>query len=385
MRVVKTRLVIITEIIAPYRIPVFNEVARNSEIDLHVIFLAEIDSGMRDWMVFKDEIRFPYEVLRSCRVRWGRHNILINRGLERALREVAPQVILCGGYNYIASWQALFWAKRNRVPFLLWAESHAQERRAKHRWTELMKRSFVRRCQGFVVPGKASREYLTAFDVRQERIFTAPNAIDNELFERIAHETRSNADEWRGRLRLPSRFFLFVGRMVEEKGVFDLLGAYAKLPPPLRTKVGLVFVGDGSARAKLERQVQAFRLDLVRFYGFVQKDSLPRFYGLADASILPTHTDAWGLVVNEAMACGVPVVCTDRAGCTADLIAENWNGYIVPARDVQKLAEVIEQLAKCPEILERMGQNGSRRIQDYSPIRCAEGISAAARAVRYLT
>ena len=106
------RLVILTEIIAPYRIPVFNALAKVEGINLHVIFLAETDPEARDWLVYKDEIRFSWQVLPSYRNRIGRHNLLLNAGVAAALRKAKPDVIICGGYNYIASWRALLWARR---------------------------------------------------------------------------------------------------------------------------------------------------------------------------------------------------------------------------------------------------------------------------------
>ena len=130
------KLVILTEIIAPYRIPVFNVLARRPGLDLHVIFLAETDETVRQWRVYKDEICFSHQILPSWRWRAGRTSILINRGLWSALNKVSPQVIICGGYNYPASWEALLWARRRRVPFVLWSESNSQDARAGRAWVE---------------------------------------------------------------------------------------------------------------------------------------------------------------------------------------------------------------------------------------------------------
>jgi len=103
----KRRLVLITEIIAPYRIPVLNALAQIEDIDLEVVFLSETDPSLRQWLVYKDEIRFRYQVLPSFRCRIGKFNVLLNRGLARALTKTKPDVVLCGGYNYIAAWQAI--------------------------------------------------------------------------------------------------------------------------------------------------------------------------------------------------------------------------------------------------------------------------------------
>src|SRR4030081_2503989 len=113
------RLVILTEIIAPYRIPVFNVLARRAGLDLHVIFLAETDETLRQWRVYKNEIYFSHQILPSWRWRAGRTSILINRGLWSALNRANPQVIFCGGYNYPASWEGLLLERRQGVSFVL--------------------------------------------------------------------------------------------------------------------------------------------------------------------------------------------------------------------------------------------------------------------------
>ena len=144
------RLVILSEIIAPYRIPVFNALARHPEIDLHVIFLAESDPGLREWRVYKDEIQFSYQVLPSWRQRVAGHKLLLNRGMKEALREANPDAILCGGYNYPAAWQALRWAGKNRVPFMAWIESTEEDFRRRKPAIEFLKKRFMTACSAFV-------------------------------------------------------------------------------------------------------------------------------------------------------------------------------------------------------------------------------------------
>ena len=156
----KTRLALITEIIAPYRIPVFNALANSEDVELHVIFLAENDASLRQWLVYKDEIQFSYQVLPSWRGALGNQNVLFNWGVARALSAARPDIVICGGYNYPASWRAAYWAKHRRIPFLLWIESTSLDRRTMHFFVEKLKLHFLDLCTGFVVPGRASTEYL---------------------------------------------------------------------------------------------------------------------------------------------------------------------------------------------------------------------------------
>jgi glycosyltransferase involved in cell wall biosynthesis len=371
------RVVIITEIIAPYRIPVFNALAQHNGIDLHVIFLAENDRTQRQWLVYKDEICFSYQVLRSWRRRVGRHCLLLNWGAEAALRRASPDFIVCGGYNYVASWQSMAWARRNRVPFSLWAESTTRDFRGGHTLIEFLKTNFLRRCDAFVVPGKSSAEYLRNYSVPEEMIFTAPNAVDTQFFAQRAEVIRRDAVIRRAALRLPARFFLFAGRLVPEKGIFDLLRAYGALASDLRKEMGLVFVGDGAARSALLQRAAATNPGSIQLVGFAQREHLAAYYALADAFVFPTHTDTWGLVVNEAMACGLPVISSAAAGCVADLVESGWNGRVVSAGDVGQLASAMDELARDAELRSLMGQRSRERIMQYSPEAWAAGMANA--------
>jgi 1,2-diacylglycerol 3-alpha-glucosyltransferase len=378
----KHRLVILTEIISPYRTPLFNALSGCAGVGLHVIFLAETDPHLRQWTVYKDEIKFSYEVLPSWRKHLGPYNVLLNRDVAPALAAASPDVILCGGYSYLASWQALRWARSRKVPFLLWSESNQQDLRRGFVPVEFLKRNFLRRCDAFVVPGRSALEYLLGHNVPEDRIFTAPNAVDNQLFATTAGCARQNEASRRRALGLPGSYFIFVGRLVEEKGVFDLLSAYARLDEPLRQTYGLVFVGDGALRRQVEERASAVSPGMIKFLGFVQREELPEYYALAQALILPTYTDTWGLVVNEAMACGLPVILSRAAGCAADLVKDNANGLLVPPRDVTALASAMTRLAHEPDLCRSMGAKSVQHISHYTPAEWSLGIVRAVEAMK---
>jgi 1,2-diacylglycerol 3-alpha-glucosyltransferase len=377
----RPRLVIITEIIAPYRVPVFNSLAARGDVDLHVVFLAETDPKLRQWTVPKDEIRFSYQVLPSFRLRLGNSNLLLNRGLDRALRQVRPDVIVCGGYNYPSAWRAAFWARERNIPFLLWTESNAADHRGRSTFVEYLKRKYLGMCRGFVVPGEASKSYLQQLGLPAQLIFKAPDAVENELFTQGARMARTNLATVRKRIDVPERYFLNVGRFIRAKGVFDLLEAYAKLDEEIRASVGLVFVGEGDAKSELIRRASLIRPGTVKVSLFVQKEQLAEFYALADAFVFPTHSDPWGLVVNEAMASGLPVIASNVAGCVRDLVEDGWNGFIVPVSDVRRICSSMELLAKGNDLRGQMGERSLQRIQEYSPEACAAGIAKAAFSV----
>jgi glycosyltransferase involved in cell wall biosynthesis len=376
----KRRLVIATEIIAPYRIPVFNALAKHPDVDLHVLFLAETDPSRRNWKVYKDEIRFSYEVLPHWRRRVAGYNLLLNRGVASALQLARPEVIICGGYGYLAGWQILAWARRRKVPVFLWSESNLQDQR---RWmppVEMLKRYFIEACTGCVVPGKSAAAYMASFGVPRNSIFVAPNAVDNAFFSREASLAWARADELRRQFNLPQHYFLYVGRLIASKGVFDLLEGYSQLEPELRANMGLLFVGDGVEQSELEKRAARIQPGVVRFAGFAHREQLAAYYALAEAFVFPTHTDPWGLVVNEAMACGLPIIATDVAGCVADLLEDGGNGYVVQKGAPEKLTEALASVARSPDVRAAMGLRSSRRIEQNSPEMCAAGFVAVVHA-----
>jgi len=373
---VKRRLVILTEIIAPYRIPVFNALAARAEVDLRVIFLAETDPSLRQWQIHRDEIRFSCEVLKSYRRRIGRFNVLLTRGVSAALQARNPEVILGGGYNYLAMWQAQRWARQRGVPFLLWSESNIVDARRNFPWVEAAKRRFVRACHGYVVPGTSAAAYLQTFNVARDKIFVAPNAVDVEHFSKGAMQARLYPN-LRQSLGLPPRYLLYVGRFVRAKGVLDLLTAYATLPEGTRQDVGLVLAGGGEVFDELVRRSREIQPGVVVFPGFLQRDQLPAFYALAEALVFPTHSDPWGLVVNEALACGLPVIVSNVAGCVADLVQDGENGRVVRAGDAEGLSQAMEQLLNARELAKQMGHSSLEISSRFTPHVWAEGVVRA--------
>jgi glycosyltransferase involved in cell wall biosynthesis len=257
-------------------------------------------------------------------------------------------------------------------------ESTDKDRRSRGHAIEFMKTRFIRDCRAYVVPGKSSFEYVRNFGIAKEDIFVAPNAVDTQLFTRRAAAFHQDAATQRRALQLPPRYFLFVGRLVPEKGVFDLLDAYGKLNTGVRAEVGLVFVGEGPAGVELGRRARHLATGCVRYAGFAQREQLAGYYAMADTFVFPSHSDPWGLVVNEAMACGLPVISSAAAGCTADLVEDNWNGRVVRAGDIDQLTSAMESLATDSVLRCQMGSRSRERILQYSPEACAAGIASAA-------
>jgi len=237
--------------------------------------------------------------------------------------------MVLGGYSYIAMWQAQGWARRRSIPVLLWSESNIEDRRKGRRPVEWLKKLFLRSCGGFNCAWEIGQTVLEQLRHSRPGDIYGSECRRQRLLAGAARAARAQAPEARAKLGLPKSYFLFVGRMVQEKGISVLLQAYERLDAPLRKRVGLVLAGDGPARAQSVEDAARIWPGKFVFPGFLQREELAVLYGLAEALVFPTFSDPWGLVVNEAMACGLPVIATDVAGATTDLVRDGWNGRTV--------------------------------------------------------
>jgi glycosyltransferase involved in cell wall biosynthesis len=339
-----TRVLLISEIPTPYRMPAFERIAAHPEIDLHVLFCARSEPD-RPWRLESD-YSFSYEVLAGISPTWRtkRDTFVyeINPSILRLLRNRPHDVLVVSGYSVFAEQAALLWARLTSRPYVLLSESHLGKPRSG--WKPLVKRLVLPRILSHaaagLATGSAAVNYLAHYGIPRDRIRIFPNTIDVAGYRKAADEARSRRRDVLDAFDLPEKFILYVGRLVERKGILDLVDAHAALPtdvPPL------VIVGDGPLAAALVGRARVHTL------GFVAPSELPRIYGVADLAVVPSHDEPWGVAVNEALAAGVPVVASDAVGAAVDLVQDGINGLTYPAGDLAALAAALESaLAALP-------------------------------------
>lgn len=358
------RIALLTEIPAPFRIPLFNALAARPEIELDVLFLSERDPK-RPYSVYADEFRFRWRVLAGSELVRGGRWVVFNRGVLRSLRRLRPAVVVIGGWNQPAFWAAALYTRAVRVPLIAWVESTARDARPGSAATELPKRMMVRSCSAFLVPGRASAEYLESLGVAPRRIVVAPNAVDTTLFRDRVDELRAEG----AASPVPRPLVLYVGRLDPEKGVDVLLRAAEGL------NATIAIVGRGPEEQRLRSAAPAN----ARFLGWMERDELPRWYAAADVFVLPSLSDQWGMVLNEAAAAGLPLVASDAPGASYDLIEDGINGFRVPAGDPDAMRDALRALLADPELRRRAGAHSREVSERYTPQRWAEEVAAAAR------
>jgi glycosyltransferase involved in cell wall biosynthesis len=345
---------VISEIPTPYRLPLYERIATRGEVDLEVLFCAAEEPD-RPWDVGAGLERVPHRVLRgwspTLRTRTETFVYEINPQIVSVLRAAAYDAIVVGGYSVFAEQAAITYAKVTRTPYLLHSESHHLKPRP--RAVRMAKQVALRPVIGGAAAGLAvgslAATYLESYGLDRGRIRIVPNTIDIGAFASAADEARSRATAIREELGLPSSFALYAGRLVAGKGVLELLEALERLGPGAPQ---VVVAGDGPLAEQLAG------VPTVTPLGFQPTQRLIELYALADRAVVPSRAETWGVSVNEALACGCPVVATDAVGAAYDLIEDGVNGYVVPVGDIAALAAAL--------VAPRPNAAANRRIDRWS-------------------
>ena len=360
----RKRLVLITNIISPYSIPQFNYLGKVKSLDFKVIFLAETESNRR-WKIYKDEINFNYKILKNfCFfIQSKEMPIYLNLGLWKELRKFKPDAICMCGYHYLTTIEALIYAKLKNVPITLWAGSHLLSGFLKNPLTNLYKKIMIPRFDSYITYGTAAKEQIIHYGANPEKIIVGCNTVDVEWFIRKSQELGEDGIQ-EMKKRYPAKNILYVGNFIPRKGVLNLIKAFQKLN---MDNVGLILVGNGIEKPLYLKYIKEHRIKNIFFEGFVQKEDIVKYYKLADVFVLPSFNEVWGLVVNEAMACGLSIISSKLAGVTQDLVKDGINGYSFDPNNIGELTEKLKFILTNDELRKQMKVKSVEIIEDKTP------------------
>jgi 1,2-diacylglycerol 3-alpha-glucosyltransferase len=322
--------------------------------------------------------------------RWKRE---LQRKVWRALDNIKPQVVAVPGWASADALGALSWCAETNTPTVVMSESTAwDERRAG--WKEWIKGRLVKLNSAGLAGGTPHADYLAQLGLPPDRIFKGYDIVDNDYFAAKTAEARSQKSEIRSRHGLPENYFLASARFVEKKNLSRLIEAYARYRAMAeqpeagnqKSEVGnrkseiwkLVLLGDGPLRETLNAQLSTLNIrDHVLLPGFKQYDELPAYFGLAGAFVHTSTTEQWGLVVNEAMASGLPMLVSSRCGCAADLVQEGVNGFNFDPFNTEQLAQLMFRISDFRFPISDFGTASRRIIAGWGPEQFANGLQDA--------
>lgn len=307
-------------------------------------------------------------------------------------RSLNITALLINGWFPQAYWQAAFQAHRAGVPVLLRAETN--DLRQIPWLKEIVKRRLLKslfdRVSVFLTVGVANRRFYLNYGVPESRLGAAPYCVDNKRFSEAAKSLRSQRDELRETWGIPqeSMCFLFCGKLIEKKRVQDLVHAFEMLLTRpahfgVNAPIHLLIVGDGELKATIQEEARRLKnvvgRTCITLAGFLNQTEMPKAYAAADCLVLPSDAgETWGLVVNEAMACGLPAIVSDQVGCGPDLVKPGVTGDLYRMGDVEALAMAMAEWSN-PLRCYSARMAVAEKIVNYSIEQAADGTLDALR------
>ena len=309
----------------------------------------------------------------------------LGRAFWSALEQANPDVVAVNGWNNFGSLIAARCCVRRGIPMVVMSESARQDE-PRTWWKEMMKRRIVDLYSAALVGGQLHVDYLAELGMPRERVFTGYDVVDNDYFAQRALEIRNSKLEIREKYGLPENYFLASARFIEKKNLPRLIRAYAEYRQRSNWDApwDLVLLGDGPLRETLNSQLSTLNLHAyVHLPGFRPYGELPVYYALAKALVHPSTTEQWGLVVNEAVASGLPVIVSNRCGCVPELVQDN--GFTFDATDEHELASRLLEMASLSyHDLKQFGEASSRIAERFGPELFGEGLEQAASVAMHL-
>jgi glycosyltransferase involved in cell wall biosynthesis len=383
------RLAVVASHVIQYQDPFFRRLAAEPELDVTVLFFSKAGAQTYRDADMATTLRWDIEMLHGYRhfflrnfapksEGWLRH---VNPGIVGALRrDRYDAVLFMSGWGSFSSLLGIATCIVKRIPFFLFGDSSfvPPETTWRARLRARLARWLFRRTSAFLISGAWNADYYRHYGADPARFFPMPWAIDNERFRRAAAITAEERQALRAKhgIAPETMAILYSGKLIPRKDPMTLLRAFEQMQR--RDDAAIVFMGDGELRAELERHARERGFaGSVHFTGFVNQSDIPRHYAMCDVFVLPSTFDPRATVVNEAMACGLPVIVTDRCGPAGDIVKHDENGFVIAVGDAAALADDFDMLID-REVRERMGQRSLEIIEHWDYETGVDGVKRAA-------
>ena len=363
-----------------YSAPLFRLLAQHPQLDFHVAYCSLRGAAPGHDPEFGRDVQWDIPLLDGYP--WthipnggsGKESFfgLYNPGLWSFVRAGHFDAVLCyTGYPRASFWIAYLAAKLSRSVFLFGTDAVTLTPLDRRAWKRPLKRVvwplLFRLADQVIVPSSGSRELMLSLGIDDQRITLTPYVVDNDWWLTQSSQVDRSTVRAGWGASPDDTVILFCAKLQPWKRPFDLLEAFAQAR---LQRALLVFSGDGPLRPQLEaRAVELGVSKRVRFLGFVNQTQLPAIYTASDLFVLPSQYDAFGVVVNEAMLCGCPVIASDHVGAARDLIKPGETGFIYRCGDVSALAQIMRQATAGPVSLSDMGRAARENMSHWSPAR----------------
>jgi glycosyltransferase involved in cell wall biosynthesis len=355
-------IVIVSNVPAPYRVPVYERLARMPGIDLHVVFCA-LREPNRLWDL--PPLDFPHTFLKERFVTVNGRYIHVNTDAIKTLRRLDREIVITDGFNptHLLAYAYATWKRKLHIAMTDGTDVSERDLSRVHK---AVRRMVYARSQAFISASFGGRRLYESYGIRREQCFFSCLCIDNKVYAKESDR--------------PKEFdFIFSGRIEPVKNPGFALQVAAETAQRLGRKTRLLFIGNGSLESELHREAAALsHLVEARFYGHAMQAQLPALYASARVLLFPTTWDPWGVVANEACAAGLPVMTTQEAGVAGELVVDGVNGFVCQP-DVKKWGERAAMLLSDDDMWKTFSEHSMAIVEDYSIDKAAMGIVQACR------
>jgi glycosyltransferase involved in cell wall biosynthesis len=390
----RKRLAVLSTHPIQYHAPWFRALAAHPDLELEVLFCHQATQSEQAGAGFGVDFDWDVPLLDGYSSRFlknvssnptiGEFAGLDTPEVKELIRRERYDAVIVNGWHFKSAWQAFRACWKTGTPVMARGDSTLYNSRT--RLKKVLKwpyyRWFIPKLDACLAVGKWSREYYLHYGARADRVFQVPHVIDEELFRRESERLEPQRSEIRKAWGLAEEqvVFLFAGKFIEVKRPLDFIRA-VELASGRGARVAGLMAGDGPLRATCEEYVSQHQVP-VSFTGFLNQSQIARSYIASDALVLSSGSETWGMVVNEAMACGRPCIVSDHVGCAPDMVIREETGNVFPAGDTEALAELLARYAKERERLRAMGQRAREILaQQFSVKAAVDGTLRAIEAV----
>lgn len=366
----KTRIAIVFHRLGPYHIARLLAL-----VGTYDVVAIELSKNTSEYLW--DEVATPEAITRVTLFEAQDSREVSPAYLKNRLFEVLDHyqvsTVFINGWYEKGALLANLWCLQRNVPAFVMSATTAIDFQRRW-WKEQVKQKIVATFSGALVGGKPHAAYIKRLGMTDKPIASGYDVVDNTHFERGAAEARAKGQFYRHQYGLPANYFLASNRFMEKKNLFRLLEAYAEYRKQALRPFDLVLLGDGELKQEIIAAIHKLGLQkTVHLPGFKQYHELPVYYGLAEAFVHASTSEQWGLVINEAMASGLPVIVSKNCGCTEDLVRHGHNGYVFDPYDVAELTACMLALHEGNQD-HKMGCQSIAMIKAYSPDTFREGV-----------
>ena len=391
------RLAILNTHPIQYFAPLYRRLAQEADIDLTVYFCSRqgseeyLDAGFGERIKWDTPLLdgYQHKFLNNLRSKdqvngfWS----LINPEIISELRNNRYDALWVNGHNHATYLIAITAAKAFGIPVLMRCETHLDLQRSGLKRAirkPVMRLLYNFLCEVCLPIGSLNRDFYLFHGVKENRLFTVPYTVDNHYFATASEQYVGTSDDLRTQLGLPvdRPLILFASKLIPRKRPIDLMRAYHRLTE-LGIEAVLVIVGSGEEETALKKYVEQHKIAHVYFFGFRNQSELPKFYSIADVFVFPSENEPWGLVLNEVMCAGLPVIVSRGVGAAADLVRHGENGFIYETGDVEELSDYLFTMVTAePQLRMQMAQASRRIVDNWNYEQCVEGVKEALTTMR---